>query len=138
LNPRFELPTKLSNKLMNTTMTKHHASPKFEACPALQQAIERFNEAGISLLLTAAKYKRIDPLAAFLIGVSDETLDEYSHLSKADLISASTLGAPLFVPRFSDPATLRAMLTTGFSKASVLAALTRTLPLPPVAARQKS
>lgn len=123
---------------MNTTTTMNEISQKFESCPALQHAIERFNDAGISLLLTAAKNRKIDPLAAFLIGISDETLEEYSRLSKADLVSASTLGAPLFVPRFADSATLRTLLTSGFSKSSVLAALTRTLPLPPVAARRKS
>lgn len=111
---------------------------KFDACPAIQQAIERFNEAGISMLLIAARNMSSDPIAAFLIGVSEETLSEYKKVSKADLISASALGAPLFVPRFSDAATLRSLLASGFGKANVLSALTRTLPLPPVAARRKS
>lgn len=111
---------------------------KFDACPAIQQAIERFNEAGISMLLIAARNMSTDPIAAFLIGVSEETLSEYTKVSKADLISASALGAPLFVPRFSDAATLRSLLTSGFGKANVLAALTKTLPLPPVTARRKS
>ncbi|UUZ66281.1 hypothetical protein LP417_35285 (plasmid) [Polaromonas sp. P1-6] len=109
---------------------------KFEACRALQDAIKKANEAFIDFLLTAALSKSMDPLASFLLGICDETLDEYTRVSRADLVSAAMLGAPLFVPRFSDAATIKELLTTGFQSAVVQQELTKTMSLGPVPARK--
>lgn len=111
-------------------------SLRFEASPALQESTRKANDAYIDLLLMAAQSNATDPLAAFLLGVSHDTLTEYAKVNKADLVSASKLGAPLFVPRFTNPAMLMALLTSGFKSPEVQQELTKTFSLSAVPQRR--
>jgi hypothetical protein len=112
------------------------SSWKFEACPALQESTMKANDAYIDFVLMAAQNSMNDPLSAFLLGVSHETLAEYSQISRADLVSASKLGAPLFVPRFTNMTTLQALLTSGFKSSIVQQELTKTFSLAMVPQRK--
>ncbi len=110
---------------------------RFETVDVMQQAIKNLNVAAIDLILAAAKCRKYEPLAAFLLGISEEALGEYEKTLKTELINASRLGVPIMIPRFSDPAVLRHLLSTGFSSPSVLAELTKSMPLIPIASRKR-
>lgn len=95
----------------------------------LQEHITRANEAVIDVILAAARMKDVEPLAAPLLGLSDEALEAYRLIRKYDLMQASKIGFTIFVPRITDPAVLRSLLERGMEDPSVVRALTKTLPL---------
>lgn len=101
--------------------------PNLEMGITLQKAIAAANEKWIELMLVAAQED--DPCAAAVLGISQEALLEYKGISRANLESSARYGAPLFVPRINDAATLRQAFATGFSSPHAIAAITKTLPL---------
>lgn len=104
--------------------------PTVEATLAVQKLIENFNAVYVDLLLTAARFK--DPAIPALMGISMQTLEEYSKISKFDLISAAKLGIPLAVARFTDPSVVQELFKTGCSQSKVLAELSKSLPMEPI------
>ena len=104
--------------------------PKFEAATALQDELKKANEAYIELFLTACRTSANDPVAAALLGFSCDTLLEYSNSSRGNLLSASRFGAPLFIPRITDPSQLRQIFGRGFSEERFLQCLVTTHKLP--------
>ena len=101
----------------------------FDIHPALQEHIDALNEAAITLWLTASRLCKIAPLAGAFVGLSDEALEALSHVKKADLIRAARIGPALAIPRFTDAATIRAMLSSGFATSTVMAEMNKTMPL---------
>ncbi len=106
--------------------------PKFEVSLALQNAITDANKAVLELLLVGARESDADPLAGMLLGLSDETLEQFRNVQVYDVINVSKLGAPIFKIRFEDAAVLRTMLQSGFSQPVVMREITRQLPLPEI------
>jgi len=105
-------------------------SSRLEVESTVQESLKKMNLAFVELLLSACKKNSNDPIAGMLLGIDSETLQEYSKVSKSDLLSSTRLGFPLFSSRFTESSVLRKALTTGFSSASVISTLTRNFKLP--------
>ncbi len=108
---------------MNMTPHNH------EVGVAVQAAFGKLNEAFVDLVLLMARNLKTEQMAPSLMGMEPETLQEYSKLSRSQLIAASRIGAPLVVARFNDASTLKQVFSTGFSSERAIAALTRSMPL---------
>jgi len=87
------------------------------------------NRIGLNLLQIAAEQRKLSPDLPLLLGVSEGFLEEFSkQKARYQLKQASSLGMPLFKPRFTEDV-LRDLVTHGFSHESVVQALTRELPI---------
>ena len=96
---------------------------------ALQAEISDLNRATLRLLATAARLGSSEPLAAALLGTSNEVISLFGDVGRDERILSKTLGFPLVQLRFNDPTTVRLLLQSGAVDAASIMAITRTFPL---------
>jgi len=100
---------------------------------AVQNAFAKLNEAFLDCVFLMSRNLKTDEIAPSLMGMETATVEEYARIERRHLMSAARIGAPLVTARFNDPSTLRQVFSTGFIDERVIAALTKTMPLVPLA-----
>lgn len=96
---------------------------------AIQQRIDELNRAFIELLRTAALLGPAEPLAAQLIGTSQEVIDLFAEDHVCHRMLSMSFGFPLVKARILDHNVIKSMVSDGNADAHAVKAITESFSL---------
>lgn len=110
---------------MLTKETAENLPPSHKTSPAIHLAARECSAAFLKLVEVLIQHRKIEPLAAMQLGLSDEVLEAYSLIDKEDLWELDRLGMSLMIPRIRTVDGVRDLIANGFSSAQLVASISR-------------